>query len=92
VSEITSIGILQNMLVAGIGVTVQARMPLAGAIERGELVARPLQEPGAIRRIVLCRSRAVPPSDAARAVWALVVRTVERLCAQGRWPGAERWA
>ncbi len=91
VSEITSISVLQSMLIAGIGVSVQARMPLLGAIERGELVARPLSEPGASRRIALCRSRAVPPSEAARAVGELVVRTVQRLCEQGQWPGAERW-
>lgn len=89
IAEITSISVLESMLIAGMGVTVQARMPMAAAIARGELVARELTSPPVVRRVALCRSRSSGPTEAARAVWHLVATTVRSLCERGVWMGAE---
>jgi LysR family nitrogen assimilation transcriptional regulator len=89
VAEITSVSVLKSMLLAQMGVTIQARMALMEPIERGELVARPISDPFVSRTISLCRVRNQPASEAAQAVWELLVELVQRLCADGQWPDAQ---
>ena len=61
-----------------------ATAPLAAEIDRGELVALPIDEPVS-RSIALCASKNIPLTNAAAAVERLVLEVAHSLCESGQW-------
>jgi LysR family nitrogen assimilation transcriptional regulator len=90
-ADISSISILRTTLLAGLGRTLLPVMPLRPEIDAGLLVATPVADPPLERVLVLCASAHIPLSSAAQAVSDLAVALVQRLCAEGQWPGATLW-
>lgn len=88
VAEITSINILRSALLAGIGVTIQARAPFSDELKVGSLIAADIVEPDVFRNLALCHSRAAALSEAAQAVSRLVFDTVRNLCVKDQWHDA----
>ena len=90
-ADISSISILRTTLLAGLGRTLLPVMPLRQDIDAGLLVAAPVADPPLERVLVLCASAHIPLSSASQVVTDLVVALVQRLCAEGQWPGATLW-
>ncbi|MGX4641089.1 LysR substrate-binding domain-containing protein [Massilia sp. SYSU DXS3249] len=86
--EINSIAILKSALLADMGATLLPLAPLRAEIEAGALVATPVHSPPISRRVTLCASRNIPPTNAATAISRLVRQVTEMLCTNGEWPGA----
>ncbi len=84
VVDINSVAILKSALLADMGATILATAPLAAEIDRGELVALPIDEPVS-RSIALCASKNIPLTNAAAAVERLVLEVAHSLCESGQW-------
>jgi LysR family nitrogen assimilation transcriptional regulator len=88
VIEINSIAILKSALLADMGATLLPSAPVLDELQRGTLRAQRIQDPAISRTVVLCFSRNIPLTNAATAITRLVRQVSDRLCAEGRWPGA----
>ena len=88
VVDITSIAILKSALMADMGATILPVSPMRAEIERGELRAIPITGASLSRTVVLCASKNIPLTNAARAVERLVSEVSKDLCANGTWLGA----
>ena len=88
VIDITSIAILKSALMADMGATILPVSPMRAEIERGELRAIPITGASLSRTVVLCASKNIPLTNAARAVERLVSEVSNDLCASGTWLGA----
>ncbi|WP_338769479.1 LysR substrate-binding domain-containing protein [Massilia sp. METH4] len=88
VIEINSIAILKSALMADMGATILPVAPVLPEIERGQMRWLDIRDPAISRTVVLCASRNLPPTTAARAISELAVDVVRQLCASGAWPGA----
>ena len=87
--EINSIAILQSAILAGMGATILPVAPLQADIARGAICARPITSPALARSVTLCASKAIPLTNAATAIEALVLAVTRELCESGAWPGAQ---
>lgn len=87
--EINSIAILQSAILAGMGATILPVAPLQADIARGAICARPIVAPALARSVTLCASKAIPLTNAAAAIEALVLAVTRELCERGAWPGAQ---
>jgi len=87
VIDINSIAILKSALLADMGATILPMAPLMSEIERGELVALPIDEEDISRTVVLCASKNIPLTNAAGAVERLVLEVAQKLCDSGKWLG-----
>jgi len=85
IADISSISILRTSLLAGLGHTLLAPMPMLHELERGELQAVPITTDTLSRKVVLCSSRHIPSSIASDAVERLVHDLVGQLCQDGSW-------
>ena len=88
VIEINSIAILKSAILADMGATILPMAPLLAEIERGAMLARPIDGPALSRTVTLCASRSIPLTNAAAAVRRLVQEVTCELCGSGAWPGA----
>ena len=88
VIEINSIAILKSAILADMGATILPMAPLLAEIERGAMLARPIEGPALSRTVTLCASRSIPLTNAAAAVRKLVQDVTRDLCVGGAWPGA----
>ena len=84
-ADISSISILRNSLLAGMGQTILPVMPLKAEIESGVLKSLPIRSPEVTRTIALCRARHLPLSNAAQAVSAVTRRVMRELCENKTW-------
>lgn len=89
VIEINSITILKSAILADMGATILPVAPLQDEIERGHILACPLQKPSIVRKVSLCASKSIPLTNAAAAVARLVLDVSAQLCESGRWYGAK---
>lgn len=87
VIDINSIAILKSALLADMGATILPMAPLMSEIERGELVAVPIDAEDISRTVVLCASKNIPLTNAAGAVERLVLDVAQKLCDSGKWLG-----
>ena len=87
VIDINSIAILKSALLADVGATILPMAPLMSEIERGELIALPIEEDDISRTVVLCASKNIPLTNAALAVERLVLEVAQKLCESGKWLG-----
>jgi LysR family nitrogen assimilation transcriptional regulator len=88
VVDINSIAILKSALQADMGATILPVAPLLSEIERGEMVALPIDAADISRTVVLCSSKNIPLTNAASAVERLVLEVAQELCDSGKWLGA----
>jgi len=88
VIDINSIAILKSALLADMGATILPVAPLMSEIEHGELLALPISGSDISRTVVLCSSRNIPLTNAARAVERLVLAVAQQLCDGGQWSNA----
>ena len=89
VIDINSIAILKSALLADMGATILPVAPLMSEIERGEMVALPIDENDISRTVVLCTSKNIPLTNAAAAVERLVLEVAQKLCDSGKWLGVK---
>ncbi|MDO9026001.1 LysR substrate-binding domain-containing protein [Zwartia sp.] len=88
IADISSISILRNSLLAGLGQTILPVMPLKAEIEAGLLRSLPIRAPEVTRTVALCRARHIPVSAAAEAVSAVAKRVMRDLCEKKIWTDA----
>ena len=88
IADISSISILRNSLLAGMGQTILPVMPLKAEIEVGLLTSVPIRTPAVTRTVALCRARHHPLSTAAEAVSAVAKRVMRELCEKKIWTDA----
>lgn len=88
VIDITSIAILKSALMADMGATILPVSPMLSEIEHAELRATPITGAALSRTVVLCASKNIPLTNAARAVERLVLALSKELCDSGKWQGA----
>ena len=84
-ADISSISILRNSLLAGMGQTILPVMPLKAEIESGLLRSLPIRAPAITRTVALCQARHIPLSTAAQAVSAVAKRVMRKLCLDKDW-------
>lgn len=89
VIDITSIAILKSAILADMGATILPMSPLLAEIERGEMIASPINDVSLSRTVVLCSSKNIPLTNAAMAVEKLVLDLSRELCLSGKWQGAK---
>jgi len=89
VVDINSIAILKSALLADMGATILPVAPLLSEVERGEMIAMPIDANDISRTVVLCASKNIPLTNAASAVERLVLEVAQRLCDSGKWPGVK---
>ena len=87
-ADISSISILRNSLLAGMGQTILPVMPFKAEIESGLLSSLPIRAPAVTRRVALCRARHIPLSTAAQAVSEIAKRVMKELCEKKIWTDA----
>ena len=87
-ADISSISILRNSLLAGMGQTILPVMPLKAEIESGLLSSLPIRAPAITRTVALCRARHIPLSTAAQAVSVVARRVMRELCEKKIWVDA----
>ncbi len=85
VIEINSVTILKSALLADIGATILPVAPLLSEIERGDMVALPINGGRMSRTLALCASKNIPLTNAAAAVERLVLDVTDELCRSGKW-------
>ncbi len=88
IADISSISILRNSLLAGMGQTILPVMPFKAEIEAGLLTSLPIRAPAVTRTVALCRARHIPLSTAADAVSAVAKRVIRDLCEKKIWTDA----
>ena len=89
VIDINSIAILKSALLADMGATILPVAPLISEIERGEMIAVPIEEHDISRTVVMCASKNIPLTNAAVAVERLVLEVAQKLCDSGKWLGVK---
>ena len=87
-ADISSISILRNSLLAGMGQTILPVMPFKAEIENGLLASLPIRSPAMTRTVALCRAKHIPLSTAAQAVSAVAKRVMQELCQKKIWTDA----
>jgi LysR family nitrogen assimilation transcriptional regulator len=87
-ADISSISILRNSLLAGMGQTILPVMPLKAEIESGLLSSLPIRTPTITRTVALCRAKHIPLSTAAQAVSTVTKRVMRELCQSKEWMDA----
>lgn len=87
-ADISSISILRNSLLAGLGQTILPVMPFKAEIEGGLLKSLPIRAPTLTRAVALCRARHIPLSTAAQAVSVVARRVMQELCQKKIWTDA----
>lgn len=87
-ADISSISILRNSLLAGMGQTILPVMPFKAEIESGLLASLPIRAPAVTRQVALCRARHIPLSTAAQAVSGVAKRVMKELCQKKIWTDA----
>jgi LysR family nitrogen assimilation transcriptional regulator len=87
-ADISSISILRNSLLAGMGQTILPVMPLKSELESGLLRSLPIRAPAITRTVALCRAQHIPLSTAAQAVSAVTKRVMRELCLNKVWMDA----
>lgn len=87
-ADISSISILRNSLLAGMGQTILPVMPFKAEIESGLLASLPIRAPAVTRQVALCRARHIPLSTAAQAVSEVARRVMKVLCQKKIWTDA----
>jgi LysR family nitrogen assimilation transcriptional regulator len=87
-ADISSISILRNSLLAGMGQTILPIMPFKGEIEAGLFTSLPIRAPMITRTVALCRARHIPLSTAADAVSAVAKNLMRQLCLSKAWTDA----
>jgi len=85
IADISSISILRNSLLAGMGQTILPVMPLKAEIDAGLLKSLPIRAPAVTRTVALCRARHIPLSTAANAVSAVAKQVMRDLCEKKIW-------
>ncbi len=88
VIEINSLAILKSALLADMGATILPLAPLLAEVERGDLLATPIDNAAMSRTVTLCASKNIPLTNATAAVSRLVQEVTRELCGSGRWLGA----
>lgn len=88
VADISSISILRNSLLAGLGQTILPVMPLKAELEEGLLRSVPIRSPALTRTVALCHARHIPLSTAAQAVSVVARRVMKELCQKKIWTDA----
>lgn len=88
VADISSISILRNSLLAGLGQTILPVMPLKAEIEGCLLRSLPIRSPALSRTVALCHARHIPLSTAAQAVSVVARRVMKELCLKKIWTDA----
>lgn len=88
IADISSISILRNSLLAGMGQTILPVMPLKAEIDSGLLVSLPIRAPVITRTVALCQARHIPLSTAAQAVRGVARRVMKELCTSKQWADA----
>jgi LysR family nitrogen assimilation transcriptional regulator len=87
-ADISSISILRNSLLAGMGQTILPVMPLKSELESGLLKSLPIRAPTITRTVALCRAQHIPLSTAAQAVSVVTKRVMRELCLSKVWMDA----
>ena len=87
-ADISSISILRNSLLAGLGQTILPVMPLKAEIAAGLLASLPIRAPVLTRTVALCRARHIPLSTAADAVSTVAKQVMQTLCQKKIWTDA----
>ena len=87
-ADISSISILRNSLLAGLGQTILPVMPLKAEIESRLLMSLPIRSPALSRTVALCHARHIPLSTAAQAVSVVARRVMKELCQKKIWTDA----
>jgi LysR family nitrogen assimilation transcriptional regulator len=87
VTEINSLAILKSALLADMGATILPLAPLLAEVERGDLLAIPIDHAAMSRTVTLCASKNIPMTTATTAVSRLVQEVTRELCEKGRWLG-----
>jgi LysR family nitrogen assimilation transcriptional regulator len=85
VIEINSVAILKSAILADMGATILPVAPLLSEIERGDMLALPINGEGMSRTLALCASKNIPLTNAAAAVARLVLEVTDELCRKGKW-------
>jgi LysR family nitrogen assimilation transcriptional regulator len=88
VIEINSIAILKSAILADMGATILPVAPVLAEIERGAMVALPIEAPSISRTVVLCGSKNIPLTNAGAAVSRLACQVAADLCHSHYWLGA----
>lgn len=88
IADISSISILRNSLLAGMGQTILPVMPLKAEIDSGLLVSLPIRAPVITRTVALCQAQHIPLSTAAQAVREVARRVMKELCTSKQWADA----
>jgi len=88
VIEINSIAILKSAILADMGATILPVAPVLAEIERGAMVALPIEQPSIARTVVLCGSKNIPLTNAGAAVSRLACQVAADLCRSHYWLGA----
>ncbi|KQW90221.1 LysR family transcriptional regulator [Massilia sp. Root418] len=88
VIEINSIAILKSALLADMGATILPVAPVLAEIERGAMVALPIERPAISRTVVLCGSKNIPLTNASAAISRLACQVAADLCHSHYWLGA----
>jgi LysR family nitrogen assimilation transcriptional regulator len=89
VIDINSIAILKSALLADMGATILPVAPFMSELERGEMIAIPINADDISRTVVLCGSKNIPLTNAAGAVERLVLDVAQQLCDSGKWLGVK---
>ncbi|RJF99803.1 LysR substrate-binding domain-containing protein [Noviherbaspirillum saxi] len=89
VIDINSVAILKSALLADLGATILPVAPLLSEIERGQLIAYPIDGVHISRTVSLCSSKNIPLTNAAAAVRKLVLAVARDLCDSGQWTSAQ---
>src|SRR5450830_194605 len=89
VIDITSIAILKSALQADMGATILPVSPLLAEIERGEMIARSINDVQLSRTVSLCASKNIPLTNASLAVEKLVLDVTRDLCISKKWLGTK---
>ena len=88
VIEINSIAILKSAILADMGATILPVAPVLAEIERGAMVALPIEQPSISRTVVLCGSKNIPLTNASAAISRLACQVAADLCHSHYWLGA----
>ena len=86
--HIDELGSLLGAVKAGYGATVLPWCAVGPEATRGEIAIRRISGQRLVRQLLLCRSQALPLTEAAAAACTLMVACCKRLIDDGQWRGA----
>jgi LysR family transcriptional regulator, nitrogen assimilation regulatory protein len=87
VSEVSSLTVIKNAVLQGLGATILPISCVSIEVQQGALQAQEIAVPDVACTVVLCTRKGAPLPQAAASVFRLTVATATELCTDNNWVG-----